>query len=88
MAWLYMATCAFDFILAPVMWAIYLAYLKLPVVAWDPLTLKGAGLYHLAMGGILGVTAWSRGREKLALYRRENINSVDADLEDADSRIR
>lgn len=35
--------------------------------AWSPLTLQGAGLFHLAMGGILGVTAWSRGQEKMTL---------------------
>jgi len=66
MGWLYMATCAFDFIAAPVGWAILQALLKLPVKQWEPLTLQGAGLYHLAMGAILGVAAWSRGQEKMA----------------------
>lgn len=33
---------------------------------WDPLTLKGAGLFHLAMGAVLGVAAWSRGQEKMS----------------------
>jgi hypothetical protein len=27
--------------------------------------LQGAGLYHLAMGAILGITAWSRGQERI-----------------------
>jgi preprotein translocase subunit SecY len=29
-------------------------------------TLQGAGLYHMAMGAVVGVTAWQRSREKLA----------------------
>jgi hypothetical protein len=32
---------------------------------WQPLTLQGAGLYHVAMGAVIGVTAWGRTREKL-----------------------
>ena len=64
-AWLYMATCAFDFIIAPIFWSILQAYFGKVVVPWVPLTLQGAGLYHMAMGAIIGVTAWSRGQEKI-----------------------
>lgn len=32
---------------------------------WEPLTLRGSGMFFLAFGGILGVSAWSRGKEKL-----------------------
>ena len=42
----------------------------MPIVAWNPLTLQGAGLYHLAMGAILGVAAWSRGQEKITAMRQ------------------
>lgn len=66
MGWVYMATCTTDFVLFPIMWAGLKAYLGQPVDAWQPLTLQGAGLYHLAMGAVLGVAAWSRGQEKLA----------------------
>lgn len=31
---------------------------------WEPITLQGAGLFHLSFGAILGVAAWSRGKEK------------------------
>lgn len=65
MGWLYMATCAFDFIIAPILWAIIQAAMNKPITPWVPLTLQGAGLYHLSMGAILGVTAWSRGQEKM-----------------------
>lgn len=66
MAWSYMVICIFDFIVAPVLWSIFMATYKGNVSeAWSPLTLQGAGLFHLAMGAILGVTAWSRGQEKM-----------------------
>jgi hypothetical protein len=33
--------------------------------AWDPLTLKYAGLFHASFGAILGVSAWKRGTEQV-----------------------
>ena len=66
MGWLYMATCAFDFILGPIFWAFLQTVTKQTVTQWMPLTLQGAGLYHVAMGAVLGVSAWSRGQEKMA----------------------
>lgn len=68
MAWSYMVICVFDFIIAPILWSILQASYKGNVTeAWAPLTLQGAGLFHLAMGAILGVTAWSRGQEKMMM---------------------
>jgi len=32
--------------------------------SWEPLTLVGGGLFHVSFGAILGVAAWTRGREK------------------------
>lgn len=65
MAWQYMIVCLFDFVLAPVMMA-WLSYAtNTPVVPWASLTLQGSGLYHLAMGAVIGVAAWSRGKEKI-----------------------
>ena len=67
MAWLYLAVCACDFMLYPVLWSILQAVTKGAVTQeWQPLTLQGAGLFHLAMGAILGITAYGRSREKLA----------------------
>ena len=66
MGWTYMVTCIFDFIVAPVLWSLIQAFFKGNVTEqWVPLTLQGAGLFHVAMGAILGVTAWSRGQEKM-----------------------
>ena len=33
---------------------------------WNPLTLQGAGLFHMAMGAVMGVAAYGRTREKIA----------------------
>lgn len=66
MGWVYMMTCITDFILFPVLWSLLQAVLKQPVTQWQPLTLQGAGLFHLAMGAVLGIAAWSRGKEKIA----------------------
>lgn len=79
MAWSYMIICLFDFIIAPVLWSVFMATYKGNVTeAWSPLTLQGAGLFHLAMGAILGVTAWSRGQEKMTAFgvdRRMSMSS-------------
>ena len=67
MAWMYMIVCILDFAIFPVLWSILQAkYQGVVTNQWDPLTLKGAGLFHMAMGAVLGVTAWSRGQEKIS----------------------
>ena len=66
MGWIYMLTCITDFILFPILWSILQAVMKQPVTAWQPITLQGAGLFHLSMGAIIGVAAFGRTQEKLA----------------------
>lgn len=66
MGWMYMIVCVTDFIIFPILWSVLQAINHGSVTTqWDPITLKGAGLFHMAMGAIVGVTAWSRGQEKL-----------------------
>ena len=65
MGWIYMGTCAVDFVIFPVLWSLLQASLGHPVTQWQPLTLQGAGLYHIAMGAVLGLAAWGRTQEKL-----------------------
>jgi uncharacterized membrane protein len=65
MGWLYFVVCITDFIVFPILWTLYQTSITGVVTAWDPITLKGAGLFHMAMGAILGIAAWSRGQEKL-----------------------
>ena len=67
MGWLYMGVCAFDFVLFPIMWSLLQAVMKAPqITQWQPLTLQGAGLFHIAMGAVLGIAALGRTQEKLA----------------------
>jgi hypothetical protein len=67
MGWLYLAVCAFDFVIFPILWNFAQAtYLKTVVFTqWNPLTLQGAGFFHIAMGAVLGVTAYGRTKEKI-----------------------
>lgn len=67
MGWLYMATCTFDFVIFPILWSLLQSVTKSsPMTQWQPLTLQGAGLYHIAMGAVLGLAAFGRTQEKLA----------------------
>ena len=70
MGWMYMIVCVFDFILFPILWAVVQFWETSAANdafrQWQPLTLQGAGLFHMAMGAVLGIAAWSRGKEKIA----------------------
>lgn len=66
MGWLYMATCTFDFVIFPILWSTLQSFKGIQVTQWQPLTLQGAGLYHIAMGAVLGLAAFGRTQEKLA----------------------
>jgi hypothetical protein len=61
---LYVMICFFDYILAPILFAVYSGYFHNNVIqVWVPLTSNG--IVHLSFGAILGVTAYSRGKEKM-----------------------
>lgn len=66
MGWIYMVTCITDFILFPVMWSVLQTAMKQPLTPWQPITLQGAGLFHVAMGAIIGISAFGRTQEKIA----------------------
>ena len=88
MAWLYMVICAFDFMIAPILWSVLQAYTHGSVTTqWDPLTLKGAGLFHISMGAVLGVSAWGRTKEKMAgaTFVSTQISDEDEDDNNPDS---
>lgn len=66
MALVYMVTCITDFVIFPVLWSILQAVSAGNVTSqWQPLTLQGAGLFHLAMGAVLGIAAYGRTKEKI-----------------------
>jgi hypothetical protein len=66
MGWMYMGVCIFDFMIAPILWSLIQSLAHGQVnVQWQPLTLQGAGLFHVAMGAVLGIAAYGRTQEKL-----------------------
>ena len=66
MGGMYMVVCSFDFVLAPILWSLLQSFSHGSVqTQWQPLTLQGAGLFHIAMGAVLGIAAYGRTQEKL-----------------------
>jgi hypothetical protein len=63
---MYMLICLLDMGIFPILWAIVQTLNHQPLVQWNPLTLQGAGLFHIAMGAVLGISAFGRTQEKLA----------------------
>jgi hypothetical protein len=70
MAMMYMTCCLFDFALFPIMFTV-VQFWEVQAAndafrQWVPMTLQGGGLFHVAMGGVLGVSAYGRTQEKVA----------------------
>jgi hypothetical protein len=65
MGWMYMLVCMFDMILFPILWSLLQTFTHTQITQWNPLTLQGAGLFHIAMGAVLGIAAFGRTQEKL-----------------------
>ena len=66
MGWMYMGICTLDMAVFPVLWAVLQMFQNTSITQWSPLTLQGAGLFHIAMGAVLGIAAFGRTQEKLA----------------------
>jgi len=66
MGWMYMVVCFFDMVIFPILWALIQTVQHQQLVQWNPLTLQGAGLFHIAMGAVLGIAAFGRTQEKIA----------------------
>jgi hypothetical protein len=70
MAMMYMACCLADFFLFPIMFTVVqfweTAVQNDAFRQWVPITLQGGGLFHVAMGAVLGVSAYGRTQEKVA----------------------
>lgn len=67
MGWMYMVVCIADFVIFPVLWGLLQTIGGGKVeTQWMPITLQGAGLFHIAMGAILGIAAYGRTQEKVA----------------------
>jgi hypothetical protein len=66
MGWMYMVVCMMDMVVFPILWSLLQSLNHGSVnTQWNPLTLQGAGLFHIAMGAVLGIAAFGRTQEKL-----------------------
>jgi len=65
MGWMYMLVCTMDMVVFPVLWSLLQTMTHTQITQWNPLTLQGAGLFHIAMGAVLGIAAFGRTQEKL-----------------------
>lgn len=63
-AFVYLAVCAFDFIIAPGLYIILH-----PDHEWVPVTLAQSGLFHISFGAILSAASWTHGQEKIIRAR-------------------
>lgn len=75
MGWLYMIICLCDFVIFPAMMMFLPVIMKgfgvqIQFSAWQSLSLSNGGMMHLAFGAILGVSAWTRGQEKISSIRQ------------------
>ena len=70
MAMMYMICCLCDFAIFPIMFTIVQFWETQAANdafrQWVPITLQGGGLFHVAMGAVLGVSAFGRTQEKIA----------------------
>jgi hypothetical protein len=76
--WIYLAICFMDFIGFPLLVILAPAFgmmlgIDIAYEPWTSITLTEGGLIHLSFGAILGVTAWTRGKEKLAIRGNSNV---------------
>lgn len=76
MGWMYMIVCFSDFVAFPILWTwIQTAYGGQIWTPWSPITLHGAGLFHIAMGAVLGIAAWESIHQRIG----STIGNVIAD---------
>lgn len=70
MAVAYMVIILFDFMVAPILWSLLQAIASGTVsIQWAPLTLLSGGVFHAVMGAVLGISAFTRGQEKIERLR-------------------
>jgi hypothetical protein len=79
MGWMYMLVCTMDMVVFPVLWSLLQSLNHGQVTSqWNPLTLQGAGLFHIAMGAVLGIAAFGRTQEKMAGANNGGVQTTSA----------
>ena len=64
-AWVYAIIVLFDFMIAPIMLGVYCAAFRQPYIEWHSLTIQGGGMFHIAMGAVIGVSSYGHSQEKI-----------------------
>ena len=80
MAITYMMINIADFILFPILFTI-VQFWEVQAAndafrQWTPLSLQGGGFIHIAFGAILGISAYTRGQEKVAAIEANKKEEV------------
>ena len=75
MGWMYMLVCTMDMVVFPILWSLLQTMTHTQITQWTPLTLQGAGLFHIAMGAVLGIAAFGRTQEKLGGVQNSNLQT-------------
>ncbi|MFA7407856.1 MAG: 3TM-type holin [Anaerolineaceae bacterium] len=89
MAYAYMAIVIFDFLVGPIFWSIIqIVGAGSVALQWIPLTLTNGGIFHAAMGAVLGISAFTRGQEKIECLRNEFHHSNGEDTSPSGRRNR
>ena len=65
-----------DMVVFPVLWSLLQTTTGTQITQWNPLTLQGAGLFHIAMGAVLGIAAFGRTQEKLGGANNGGLQSM------------
>ena len=76
MGWMYMLVCTMDMIVFPILWSLLQTTTGTAITQWNPLTMQGAGLFHIAMGAVLGIAAFGRTQEKLGGANNGGLNTA------------
>ena len=86
--WVYIVIIFFDFVAAPslLMWISVIT--ETEPVLWNSLTLSNGGIFHAAIGAILGVTAWTRGQEKVKRIENNIHDGYEEYLPEMDNDIK
>lgn len=82
MAVTYIAICVFDFIVGPLVNYWFFSKTGITFNSWKPLTMSDGGMFHISMGAILGVAAYTRGQEKVTRNDYSRYSRRDASYDE------